>query len=149
LRIAGANGSGKTTLIRRVLEYNLKVNSVPQEKLFYLPQETTEADTQNLLAEVRKLPSDVRGRVCGLLAALGAPESILHHQTLSPGEVRKLALALGMGRLVWALILDEPTNHLDLPSVERLEEALANFPGAILLVSHDEEFVRRCGVESY
>ena len=49
-------------------------------------------------------------------------------------------LALGLGRHAWALVLDEPTNHLDLPTVERLEAALADYPSAILLVTHDDAF---------
>ena len=52
-------------------------------------------------------------------------------------------IALGLGRHVWALVLDEPTNHMDLPSIERLEHALAEYPGALLLVSHDNRFARR------
>jgi ATPase subunit of ABC transporter with duplicated ATPase domains len=43
-----------------------------------------------------------------------------------------------------AVVLDEPTNHLDLPTIERLEEALAAYPGAILLVTHDDAFAGRC-----
>ncbi|HYO95677.1 MAG TPA: ABC transporter ATP-binding protein, partial [Polyangiaceae bacterium] len=62
--------------------------------------------------------------------------------SLSPGEARKLALASGLGRHAWALVLDEPTNHLDLPTIERLEQAVAAYPGCILLVTHDDAFAR-------
>ena len=55
-----------------------------------------------------------------------------------------LALAFGLGRHAWALVLDEPTNHLDLPTVERLENALAAYPGCIVLVTHDDAFARSC-----
>ncbi len=51
---------------------------------------------------------------------------------------------MGLAAHAWALVLDEPTNHLDLPSIERLEQALLAFPGAILLVSHDLQFAERC-----
>jgi len=47
------------------------------------------------------------------------------------------------GRHPYILLLDEPTNHLDLPSVERIETAIAEFPGAVLVVTHDENFARR------
>jgi ATPase subunit of ABC transporter with duplicated ATPase domains len=66
-----------------------------------------------------------------------------HARDPSPGEARKLLLALGLDRHAWALVLDEPTNHLDLPTVERLEAALADYPGAILLVTHDDAFAAR------
>ena len=63
---------------------------------------------------------------------------------LSPGEARKLALAMGLGRHAWALVLDEPTNHLDLPSIERLETALESDPGCVVLVTHDDAFAHAC-----
>jgi macrolide transport system ATP-binding/permease protein len=61
----------------------------------------------------------------------------------SPGELRKLLLALGIALQPHLIIMDEPTNHLDLPSNECLEEALSDCPCGLLLVSHDEQLLRR------
>jgi ATPase subunit of ABC transporter with duplicated ATPase domains len=60
----------------------------------------------------------------------------------SPGELRKILIALGIMRSPHVLIFDEPTNHLDLPSIECLEEALADCSCSMLLVSHDDVFLR-------
>jgi len=80
--------------------------------------------------------------VLSVVAALGSdPARLLAAGAAarpSPGEARKLALALGLGRHAWALVLDEPTNHLDLPAIERLEAALGAYPGALLVVTHDD-----------
>ena len=61
--------------------------------------------------------------------------------TLSPGERTRAALALLQARGVNLLVLDEPTNHLDLPAIEQLEQALASYPGTLLLVSHDRRLL--------
>ena len=60
---------------------------------------------------------------------------------LSPGERTRAALALLQARGVNLLVLDEPTNHLDLPAIEQLEQALASYDGALLLVSHDRRLL--------
>ena len=140
VRIAGPNGSGKTTLLSAMVAGS----TLPPGKLLHLPQELSPGAGRALLGEVRALAPEVRGRVLSLVAALGSdPERLLASEDPSPGEARKLALAFGLGRHAWALVLDEPTNHLDLPAVEHLEEALAAYPGALLLVTHDEALASR------
>ncbi len=61
--------------------------------------------------------------------------------TLSPGERTRAALALLQARGVNVLVLDEPTNHLDLPAIEQLEQALADYAGTLLLVTHDRRML--------
>ena len=98
-----------------------------------------------MLDAVRDLREEERGRTLSLVAALGVdPERLLGSQSPSPGEARKLAIAYGLGRQVWGLVLDEPTNHLDMLAIERLEEALIEYPGAMVMVTHDDALARRC-----
>ncbi len=146
VRLAGPNGAGKTTLLAALLAES----TLPPEKVLVLPQELAPGEAARALAEVRRLAPEVRGRVLSLVAALGSdPERLLASRDPSPGEARKLLLALGLGRHAWALVLDEPTNHLDLPTVERLEAALAAYPGALLIVTHDEAFAARCTASTW
>ncbi|WP_242346074.1 ATP-binding cassette domain-containing protein [Anaeromyxobacter terrae] len=140
VRVEGPNGAGKTTLVEALLGGS----TLPPEKLLHLPQELPAGAGARLLEEVRALAPETKGRVLSLVAALGSdPGRLLASRDPSPGEARKLLLALGLGRHAWALVLDEPTNHLDLPTVERLEAALEAYPGAILLVTHDDAFAAR------
>ena len=132
--LEGANGAGKSTLLAALL----RASGLPEERLLRLPQELTEAEAAEDLAALRAQPREARGRTWLLVEALGAsPEALLRTARPSAGEARKLRLALGLARQAWLLALDEPTNHLDLPSVERLQAALADFPGALVVVTHD------------
>ena len=135
IHLAGPNGAGKSTLLAALLAEA----RLPAEKVLYLPQELSPGEAAATLSAVRALPPEERGNVLSLVAALGLdPARLLASEAPSPGEARKLHVAWGMARHVWLLVLDEPTNHLDLPAIERLEAALAAWPGALLLVTHDD-----------
>ncbi|MHB8381325.1 MAG: ATP-binding cassette domain-containing protein [Candidatus Binataceae bacterium] len=146
IHLAGPNGAGKTTLLGAML----RGSHLPPERVMFLPQELSEDDGAPMLAAVRELGAGDRARVLTLAAALGVdPERILGSQSPSPGEARKLALAYGLGRQVWACVLDEPSNHLDMPAIERLEEALAAYPGALVIVTHDDQLASRTTREQW
>jgi len=140
IRLVGPNGAGKSTLLRAMVAEA----RVPAHRLLYLPQELTREEGTRLLAGLQDLSSERRGRVLAVVAALGVdPDELLVSARPSPGEARKLAIALGLGVGAWLLVLDEPTNHLDLPAVERIESALEGYPGALVVVTHDETFGTR------
>ena len=139
--ITGENGAGKSTLLA-TLHTEL---ALPEEKIVWLPQEMAQARLEQLLKDVREA---CRARDVAWLQvahALGLDiEQLRRAEALSQGTARKLELARGLGAGVWCMMLDEPTNHLDVPSIEKLERALANFPGCVVLISHDQELARAC-----
>ena len=138
IALTGGNGAGKTTLLSRLRpELNC-----PAEKLIWIPQEITADECSSVLEEVRKLSREDLGQTMTIVRRLGSdPERVLSSEVPSPGESRKLLLALGLFKTPWLIIMDEPTNHMDLPSVECLEKALNDYTGALVLVSHDREFL--------
>ena len=143
--IVGPNGVGKSTLlahVRGLLSPNLAVLDIPQE----LDAE----ERERTVAGVAALSDAERGRVLSTVAQLNSdPDRILEGGRTSPGELRKLMLASGMLCRPVLIIMDEPTNHLDLHSTEALERALAAYPGALLLVSHDRAFLQACTTRTW
>ncbi len=140
IRIAGDNGVGKTSLLTHLVA----TASVPKNRLLYLEQETSANQACRWMEELEALDPAAMGHVMSLVSRLGSdPAALLASDQPSPGEARKIALAIGLGTPTWMLILDEPTNHLDLPAIERLEAALLDYRGALLLVSHDERLAAR------
>lgn len=147
--LLGLNGTGKSTLIKRVASQDPrdlgKIVFGKNVRLGYYDQENLNLQgnlrviDQLWFENTRMSQTEVRS----LLAAvtLGADDVFKKVSDLSGGERAKLGLALIMAKDCNLLLLDEPTNHLDLPSREALEEALKNYKGTLLFVSHDRYFV--------
>lgn len=145
--ITGINGVGKSTLIKTVLsqipklggefiwDRNTKINYLAQDD-FYLETLTAFEVTKNIYE------SFDRKEVYSLLASLGITFEMANRSinTLSGGEQMKIKLALMRENYGNVLILDEPTNHLDKAARAALKEALFDYKGTLILVSHDKEF---------
>jgi ATPase subunit of ABC transporter with duplicated ATPase domains len=126
-----------------LIRHLINVLNAPKEHITYVPQEIDLSRSQDTLVQARALPHDQLGHLMTIVSRLGSrPHRLLDSTEPSPGETRKLLLALGMTRLPHIIVMDEPTNHMDLPSIECLEQALADCPCSLLLVSHDKRFLK-------
>jgi macrolide transport system ATP-binding/permease protein len=138
IALTGPNGSGKSTLIAHIR----RSLNVEGEKVTYIPQEIDLRASKDIIARARALPGAKLGQMMTVVSRLGStPRRLMETNEPSSGEVRKLLLATGIANEPHLIIMDEPTNHLDLPSIECLEEALADCPCGLLLVSHDTRFL--------
>lgn len=153
IAIVGKNGAGKSTLLKMLLgELEQDSGEIKKGdfKIGYFDQSRTSLDDdKNLIETFCPMGGDrvdVRGKnthVYGYLKNFLFPKEYLDKKigVLSGGEKNRVALALLFTKQTDCLILDEPTNDLDIPTINILEEALQEYAGAVIFVSHDRYFV--------
>ncbi|MGD6834632.1 ABC-F family ATP-binding cassette domain-containing protein [Sutcliffiella halmapala] len=155
--LVGPNGIGKSTLLKTLVKQleplegsfsfgaNVSVS-------YYDQQQADLTSNKTVLAELwdeypHKLEKEIRTILGNFL--FSGDDVLKPVSTLSGGEKARLALSKMMLQRSNVLILDEPTNHLDLDSKEILENALIDYPGTILFVSHDRYFINRLATKVY
>ena len=149
--IIGPNGSGKSTLLKTLLARQVpltgKIQVGQKVELAYYDQQLSTLDPEaTVLEEMRAVsPLATDETLRGYLARFLFFGDDVFHKTasLSGGEKSRLALAKLIFGKANTLLLDEPTNHLDIPSCEALEGALQDFPGTVIMVSHDRYLLNK------
>jgi len=149
--VVGVNGAGKSTMLKIAtgqteasegkanIGASIEVGYFSQNSLDVLDPDST------VVEEVHsRIPTATLGYVRNLLGAFkfSGDEVEKKISILSGGEKSRVVLAIILSRPVNFLVLDEPTNHLDIQSREVLLEAIKNFPGTVMIVSHDRHFLR-------
>ncbi|KAJ0098000.1 hypothetical protein Patl1_27580 [Pistacia atlantica] len=153
IAIIGPNGCGKSTLLKMIMglekpsggqvilgEHNVLPNYFEQNQAEALDLDKTVLETVAEVAEDWRI-DDIKG----LLGRCNFKADMLDRKVslLSGGEKARLAFCKFMVKPSTLLVLDEPTNHLDIPSKEMLEEAITEYTGTVITVSHDRYFIKQ------
>ena len=149
--VIGINGTGKSTLLAiiagalqpdegKIISRNgLKISYLPQNPVFDAKHSVLENVVQNISQDQEFW--NVQGEAAATLLKLGIEDPSVMPDTLSGGQRKRAALAAALLTPADILILDEPTNHLDHEMIEWLQEQLASYKGAIVMVTHDRYFL--------
>ena len=153
----GRNGEGKSTLVKCIMKelehqgslqlgHNVQIGYFAQNQASLLDEELTVFQTIDDVAK-----GDIRNKIRDLLGAFmfGGEASAKKVKVLSGGERTRLALMKLLLEPVNLLILDEPTNHLDLKTKDILKQALMDFDGTLICVSHDRDFLDGLATKVY
>lgn len=152
LHIQGANGSGKTTLLKiaagSLAPDNGSIELGQNIKFGYFSQDVNGLDYSLNNFENLEITGASATDIYREARSLGLDENELRKKPneLSRGQQAKLSFAKLLLSQNHLLILDEPTNHLDLPTREKIEAALRNYSGAMLIASHDKYFIKSINV---
>jgi len=146
--LVGDNGTGKSTILKAIMEEITPEEGIirfgPRVVVGYFSQEHETLDwNQTILQEIMSTFNKGQEEARSLLAAFLFQGDDIEKKIgdLSGGEKSRVALLKLLLKGANFLVLDEPTNHLDIPSKEMVEDYLGDFPGAILVVSHDRYFL--------
>ena len=147
--IIGTNGVGKTTLLKEIFKNNNNAIKVDENiEMSYLSQMQGDVinESNTILQEFYDVGFETYGEIRRYLGKYGFDADILTQKidSLSGGEKNILQLAKVSASRANLLLMDEPTSHLDIYSQMALEKAIADYKGAILMISHDYHFIVNC-----
>ena len=146
IAVTGPNGAGKTTLLKRIAGQALVETALLDQHAAMLKPDETLLETYRRI-NPEATPNQAQAALARFLFRNTAARRVAG--TLSGGERLRAAMACVMtgARPPRLLLLDEPTNHLDLDSIEAVEAALRAYDGALVVVSHDQDFLDAIGVD--